>query len=427
MSPPRVAIIGAGPTGCTLGRLLYLNNIPFTVFEGEVSASIRSQGSTLDLHPPALEALQHCRLYEKFRKYARYDGEAKVIADKHYNVLVKQAGNTEEKSQGRPEIDRPQLRRILFESLPADAIVWSHRLRSVDDDGSLHFDHGVKKGFDLIVGADGAWSRVRAKLTDVKPFYSGLGGISLTISDPENRFSDLYKQVNRGSLFCFSGGKGLQPQQLGEGSIHMYTWSRRQENWMATCGFDPWDSTAARKHPAEIFADWHPQLRKFTQVANENSLEPRNLYMLPVGHRWQHRKGFTLIGDSAHLISLHSVVTPERASSLSAAVDLSFVSQKKTSCYCRRILTLSKMTPFAGEGVNLAIVDALRLAQAVVARNGASLDERVKQFEKEMFDRTAPVQRETKRNLDGLFSEDRRKFEQTILDLMAEAPQEIPA
>ncbi|MCJ1445653.1 MAG: hypothetical protein MMC23_006158 [Stictis urceolatum] len=366
MSPPRVAIIGAGPTGCTLGRLLYLNNIPFTVFEGEVSASIRSQGSTLDLHPPALEALQHCRLYEKFRKYARYDGEAEVIADKHYNVLVKQAGNTEEKSQGRPEIDRPQLRRILFESLPADAIVWSHRLRSVDDDGSLHFDHGVKKGFDLIVGADGAWSRVRAKLTDVKPFYSGLGGISLTISDPENRFSDLYKQVNRGSLFCFSGGKGLQPQQLGEGSIHMYTWSRRQENWMATCGFDPWDSTAARKHPAEIFADWHPQLRKFTQVANENSLEPRNLYMLP-------------------------------------------------------------MTPFAGEGVNLAIVDALRLAQAVVARNGASLDERVKQFEKEMFDRTAPVQRETKRNLDGLFSEDRRKFEQTILDLMAEAPQEIPA
>jgi len=367
--PPKVAIIGAGPAGMTLAHLLIKASIPVTIFEGEASPHVRGQGGTLDLHDDTgLKALKEIGLWEEFQRYARYDGEAMVIGDKNLKKYIYMGGATKETSRGRPEIDREKLRKILYEALPHGVIRWGSRLRSVDEDRILRFDHGAETGFDLIVGADGAWSKVRPLLSKVEPYYSGIGGIQSLVNDAEKQHPDLYKLVNRGSVFCYSDGKSLNAQQLGDGTITVGSWTRRAEDWQKTCGYDVHDGKQVKMALLDEFKDWSPQLVQFIRLADEQHLVSRSLYMLPSGHRWSHRPGFTLIGDSAHL-----------------------------------------MSPFAGEGVNLAMADALKLAQVLTASRKSEMDDAmdkaVKVFEEEMFSRAGIIAEVSKGNMeDMLFS-----------------------
>lgn len=369
MSPPKVAIIGAGPAGSTLARLLIRASIPVTIFEGESSMSVRAQGGTLDLHTgTGLKALKEAGLFEEYAQYARYDGEAINLADKNLVSLIKVGGTTEASSRGRPEIDRARLRQILVDSLPEGTIRWHCRLRSVDANTlSLHFDHGVETGFDLLIGADGAWSKVRPVLTDVEPYFVGLGGYDLFIHDAEKSHPDLYKLVNRGSLFVFSDGKGLNAQQRGDGTIIVYASGHRDEDWRKTCGYDLHNASEVKKAIREEFKDWAEPLVKLTQVADESDFTARSLYILPPGHRWKHRAKVTLIGDAAHL-----------------------------------------MTPHAGEGVNVAMEDALNLAQAIIRSVEIedavdALDKEISAFEDDMMTRATRVQNHSFANTKDMY------------------------
>jgi 2-polyprenyl-6-methoxyphenol hydroxylase-like FAD-dependent oxidoreductase len=120
---------------------------------------------------------------------------------------------------------------MLFDSLPLGIVRWKRRLRQVDpNDLSLHFDRGVEKSIDLIVGSDGAWSKVRPLLSDVRPFYPGVGGYDLFIEDAENKHPEFYNFVNRGSLFSISDHKAIGAQQLGDGSICVRAYCVKDEN-----------------------------------------------------------------------------------------------------------------------------------------------------------------------------------------------------
>ena len=379
MTPPRIAIVGAGPAGCTLARILLNDSIPVTIFEGESSPSFRSQGGSLDLHPKTGQAaLKECGLFEEFEKYARYDGEAAATVDKNMVYYLKAEGTTKETSRGRPEIDRGDLRKILVESLPKGVIQWGKRIKNVEEgkeDGQyiLHFVDGTTASdFDLLVGADGAWSKVRPLVSDAQPYPVGIGGYDLMIPNAAETQPEISALVNRGTIFSFSDGKGICLQQRGDGQISCYAWSVRNENWMQECGYDVHDPAQVRAALEKEYADWKHPLGKGPLVADEKSITPRNLYILPIGHRWKHRTGVTVIGDAAHL-----------------------------------------MSPFAGEGVNLAMDDSMKLAQAIKSAVAAEksedhtiLNEKVKAFEEDMFVR----------------AEDMAKLSQTMLEDMWMTP-----
>ena len=162
-----IAIIGAGPCGLTLANLLDRNNINYVLYERDsASAPIEHRkagvGGTLDLHAKSGQrALRSAGLFEEFKKHARYDatGFALLKSDGEEVIRV---------GEGRdaPEIDRHQLRQMLLDSVPAEKIQWDHGLKSVDKNGEglwrINFVDGSKaEGFKLIVGSDGAWSKVR--------------------------------------------------------------------------------------------------------------------------------------------------------------------------------------------------------------------------------------------------------------------------
>ncbi|KAG8527200.1 uncharacterized protein KY384_008630 [Bacidia gigantensis] len=391
-SPPRIAIIGAGPAGCTLARILLSHSIPSTIFEGEASLSVRAQGGTLDLHPSTGQAaLKECGIWSDFLKYARYDGEALKVVDKNLVVYLGMPGAKADEggwfggSRGRPEIDRVRLRQILVESLPEGVIRWGKRVRGFDAEKmELTFDDGVEGGWGLVVGADGAWSKIRPALSEVKPYYVGLGGFDMVVPNARETCPELAEFVNRGTVFGYSDGKTLMAQQRGDESLIIYAWGARDEKWMEECGFDVKNAKQVKEYLEGEYKEWKDPLKKALQVARDDEIVARCMYQLPVDHRWEGRHGVTLVGDAAHLL-----------------------------------------TPFAGEGVNLAMEDSMKLAYAIIDSTKAGdssdkLQERIRKFELDMFARSAPISALSKRQMETMFFTEGAPFT-TIHDWVCQA------
>ncbi|CAF0989019.1 unnamed protein product [Adineta ricciae] len=355
----RVTIIGAGPGGLTLARILQLKGIEVKIYEREASIDVRSQGGTLDLHAESGQyALRLAELYDKFQALCRPEGEDTIILDKtgtvHYEEV--DAGH----DLNRPEIDRQDLRQILLDSLKPDTIAQGHVLRSIESLGNgqhkLIFDNGVTDIVDLVVGADGAWSRVRSLVSNAKPEYCGVSMVEVQFSDVDNRHPEISKLVGRGTLSALSDNKGLIAQRSGYNRIRVYITLRVSENWIVESKI-PFDQPEqARARLLDLFSDWNSSLLNFIHSCDD-SFVPRRLYALPVGHRWDSKPGVTLLGDAAHL-----------------------------------------MSPFAGEGVNLAMFDAADLALAII--NADDLEQSIKDYEEKMCTRAAQSADESARNLD---------------------------
>ncbi|KAI9773728.1 MAG: hypothetical protein M1839_002026 [Geoglossum umbratile] len=348
---PKIAIIGAGPGGLVLARLLQRNQISCTVFELESGPDARNQGGTLDLHRDSGQlALHEAGLMEVFKEKARPEGEALKIISPAGDVLWDENDDRTE-FPNRPEIDRVVLRDLLLDSLEPDSIRWGKKLQRVEPGKNnahdLHFEDGIETGFDLAIGADGAWSKVRPLLTDIAPFYSGVTAIELWALDVEARNPWLSDYVGAGSCFMFDEGRALISQRNGNGSIRSYACVRQEEAWVKNCRIDWEKPDAARAQLAErYFGDCAEELKRIV-LESRDELIPRVLYMLPVGIKWPPHPGVTLLGDAAHL-----------------------------------------MTTFAGVGVNVAMHDALDLAKAVIAfKNGKGLAEAIQGYEAGMFER----------------------------------------
>jgi 2-polyprenyl-6-methoxyphenol hydroxylase-like FAD-dependent oxidoreductase len=378
----KIGIVGAGPASLTLANTLQKHSVPFTVFES--SAGLRTQGGSLDLHPESGQlAIKEAGLWEAFAKHAHPESDVMKIVTLNGEVVWDENGadkqNTkeEEKFDGRPEIDRLALATLMFENLDEGSVRFGKKLReavpSDKDEGKydLHFADNTKElGFDLVVGGDGAWSKVRKLLTDKMPEYSGISSVALTCKDVKaNRW--LLEYVGEGSMMAFGKDCAVQSQRQGDGSLRTYASIRVPENFLDTCGIN-WDDKekALKTYVDRYFSHIHDDLKRVIFSYTESPVA-RALYELPVGFRWLSRSGVTLIGDAAHVF-----------------------------------------TPFAGEGVNVGMKDALVLAQEVVkVCNGEkSLDDGLNDYEEEMFPRSTKAAIKTAKGKEGHFSECGSKY-----------------
>lgn len=350
-----VTIVGAGLGGLMAARVLHVNGIAATIYEAEPSAETRTQGGQLDIHPDdGQRALKAAGLYERFQGIIHVGGDALRVLDRDGAVLVEQPDGAG--PGGRPEVLRGHLRQILLESLPDGVVRWGHEVASVrplgDGAHELLFDDGTTAETELLVGADGAWSRVRPLLSAAAPEYVGMSYVEMYLHDVDVRHPAVAKVVGGGAMYAPAPGKGILAHREQGRVIHTYVSLRRSLEWMATVdGAEPAEAVA---RVAAEFDGWAPELTALiTDGFTVGGVAPvvRRLFTLPTGHRWDPVPGVTLLGDAAHLM------------------------------------------PPSGDGANLAMLDGAELAAAIVAHPG-NVDAAVAAYEAAMFPRSAAVAEE---------------------------------
>src|ERR1700685_3330505 len=323
-----VTIVGAGLGGLTLARVLHLHGIPATIYEAEPSAQTRTQGGQLDIHEYNGQlALEAAGLTVQFRAIIHEGGEATHVIGQNGTVLLDEP---DDGTGGRPEVLRGDLRRILLDSLPGEMIQWGPKVTPAKPRGDgrheLSFADGPAVTAGLLVGADGAWSKVRPLLSDAKPEYTGTSFIETYLHDVDERHPAAARAVGDGSLAALVSGKGIVAHREPGDILHTYVALNRPAEWIG--GIDFPDAAAATARVAAEFDGWAPELTALI-TDGDTAPVPRAVYALPVGHRWDRVPGVTLLGDAAHL-----------------------------------------MSPFAGEGANLAMFDGAELGQAIAAHPG---------------------------------------------------------
>lgn len=363
-----IAIIGAGLGGLTAARILHIYGYETSVFELEADRDARTQGGMLDIHEHnGQKALHSAGLHEQFLELVHRGGEAMRILDRDGVVY---RDESDDGTSGRPEVDRGQLRDLLLGSLPDGMIRWGHKVVAVRpvEVGlgryEVEFANGVTITTDLLIGADGAWSKVRPIVSAQLPIYSGISFIELDLHDADEKHPREAAIMGTGMLFALGGDTGILGHREGDGSLHVYLGHRADEHWVDTLDFR--DTTTSKAAILELLDGWDDSLRGLVENA-DTPLTPRRINALPIGHSWKRTPGVTLVGDAAHV-----------------------------------------MSPFAGEGANLAMYDGAQLAEAIVS-HGGDTESALSAYETELFSRSADVARESSESLEVIFAHDAPK------------------
>ncbi|MGW2823095.1 FAD-dependent oxidoreductase [Streptomyces sp. NPDC001443] len=347
----RIAIIGAGPGGLTCARILQRNGIDATVYDLASGPDDRNQGGTLDLHEEdGQAALKEAGLLEEFTRLARPEGQEMRQFNADDASLRFHHRPTEDQFSA-PEIDRGQLRDLLLNSLTPGTVHWGRTLESVEgpDDGPrrLHFADGSVVEADLVIGADGAWSKVRRVLSSATPEHIGINYLEAWFNDVEIQHPFIADFVGQGSAMAADGERCLFAQRNSGGHIRVYIIQTDPADRLAQAGPDGQDTEQIRALLLNRYRDWAPDLRRLI-TDNEGPYINRPLYALPVPHTWQTNPTVTLLGDAAHLM------------------------------------------PPLGVGVNLAMLDASELALAITSHD--TIADAIRVYEKTMVPRSHEMQ-----------------------------------
>ncbi|QHV99555.1 FAD-dependent oxidoreductase [Spirosoma endbachense] len=373
----KIAIVGGGPGGLTLARLLQMSGVDVHVYERDRHKDARPKGATLDLHEESgLAALYEAGLMEAFKANYRPGADKLRIVDKNATILFDDDANGKEET-ARPEIDRGPLQTILLDSLQPNTVVWNSHfvaLSPQSDSWKLDFKNGTSVIADVVIAADGANSKIRPYITAIKPFYSGVTGIEGTVYQSETASPKVHELLNGGKIFAMSDEKSLIVSSKGDGSLVFYTGCKTDEYWSQESGIDFSDKAQVLAWFKATYSGWDSVWEELVNNATAPFI-PRPFYCMPLDQTWEALPNLTILGDAAHL-----------------------------------------MPPYAGEGVNMAMLDALELSKCLTSNDFPDVQSAIAAYEKQMRTRASETALATLESTAALHSPEAISF---LIDIVA--------
>ncbi|HSD13033.1 MAG TPA: NAD(P)/FAD-dependent oxidoreductase [Flavobacterium sp.] len=371
----KIAIVGGGPGGLTLARLLQMKGANVKIYERDLSKDARVQGSPLDLHEDSgLSAIKKAGLLEQFKSNYLVGADRMLIMNERAEIFFSDHDNKPEEDFGnehfRPEIDRGVLRKILLESLQPGTVVWNSHFISMETQNEgwlLHFKNSSSEYADIVIAADGANSKIRPYITEIKPFYSGITMLEGCIYDAEKKAPRINAMLRGGKIMAFGNEKNVLMGQKANGEIGFYASFKADEKWASGNGLDYFDKSQI----LDWFTKEYPEWSSVWHELFENAVTPfipRPIYCMPLNQTWETIPNLTMLGDAAHV-----------------------------------------MPPFAGEGVNMAMLDALELSEFLTSGQHTSLREAISSYEINMRKRASKMAQESLQNGEQMHSENALK------------------
>ncbi len=376
-----VAIVGGGMGGLLLARLLQLQNISVNVYERDLNSEVRVQGSPLDLHEDSgLIAMEKANLLGEFYKNVRPNASKARIVNQNFElkfdehsiqkIAFKKTSNTKQNSlhdiaKPRPEIDRSELRAVLMNSLLPETLVWNSHFLSMKKENNgwrLFFKNETSTYADLVIGADGANSKIRPYLSVQEPIYSGITMIEGTIYNAKENAPNLFEFSKGGKVLALGKEQTIMYGTKGDGSLLFLLGSKIPENWITENNLNFANNLEVFEWFKNVYRDWSPKWDELF-MSKELYFIPRPQYYFPQDQSWETQGNLTIIGDAAH-----------------------------------------RMPPFAGKGANLAMLDALELAHFLTA-SFSDIKTAISSFEKRMLERAAEALENTLKNGKQLYAE----------------------
>lgn len=366
-----IAIVGGGPGGLTLARLLQLQGANVKVYERDVNKNARMVGSPLDMHKESgLAAIIKANLLEEFKGRFRPGADKMLIVNEQATPFFSDHSTKPAEDFGsegfRPEIDRGPLRNMLLESLHAETVLWNCHFISMEKQGTgwlLHFKNGFSVYADLVIASDGANSKIRPYITGIKSFYSGITMLEGNVYHAQTATPHIYTLLNGGKIMAFGNKKDLLLGQKGDGAIGFYASFKTNEDWVANSGLNYSSNAQMLEWFKTEYHEWSSIWYELFENATMPFI-PRPIYCMPVDQTWTALPNLTMLGDAAHV-----------------------------------------MPPFAGEGANMAMRDALELSECLTADKYDSLQEAIGAYEQTMRKRAAAAAKESLENGERMHSD----------------------
>lgn len=366
-----IAIVGGGPGGLTLARLLQRKGATVHVYERDEHDKARTQGGTLDLHTDSgLRALEQAGLLDAFKANYRPSADRLRVVDRQGTIWLDDHADPAKATFGdehfRPEIDRGPLRDLLLNALQPGTVVWNHPFMSMEPNGAgwrLHFQAGTSVYADLVIAADGGNSRVRPYLTPIQPFYAGITVVEGAIRAAATAAPTINQLLKGGKVFALGKAQTLIVSSKGDGGLAFYTGCKTEASWVRDSGIDFNNRHQVSAWFKTTFADWSPI---WWELFDNDSVQfiARPQYCMPLDQTWIAQPNITMLGDAAHL-----------------------------------------MPPYAGEGVNMAMLDALELSECLTDNTLPDLGTAIAQYEQQMRTRAAAMARMTLDQTESLHAE----------------------
>jgi 2-polyprenyl-6-methoxyphenol hydroxylase-like FAD-dependent oxidoreductase len=360
----KIAVIGAGPVGLALAKLLQQTGADVKVYERDENANARIMGGTLDIHRDlGQKALEKAGLLDAFYKIARPTGERAANIDGH---IVMEEFPDDEHLYDRPEIDRNDLRKLLLENLNSDTVVWDRKFLSLEKKNEtylLEFDGNVTESADLIIGANGGMCSLRQYVTDITPQYTGTVIIQGEVFRPDTECPNFKKICGQGNLMVMGEQKMLFSQTKANGALNYYISFKKPESWLKENGLNFRYKDGIVPFLYDLLANWHDSYKELFRATKDFTLLP--MRKMPLDKPWQTNGNITLVGDAAHV-----------------------------------------MPPFAGIGVNIGLLDALYLSENLTGGQFDDIQQAIENYEANMFEYASKAQQDTTEAETGIHSDE---------------------